>query len=68
VFDTGAEVSSALAFESVGLPMQEGAMSMGLIFLGENQSKIQRLMLCFELERAHKFEPRAPRERMMNEL
>jgi hypothetical protein len=32
-------------------------MSILLFLFGENQSKIQRLMLCFELERAHNIEP-----------
>jgi hypothetical protein len=45
------------AFEAVGLPMLERVKSILLILMGENQSIIQRLMLCFELERAYKLEP-----------
>jgi hypothetical protein len=45
-------VGFGLAFEAVELPMLGRVMSIWLFLLGENQSKIQHLMLCFELERA----------------
>jgi hypothetical protein len=57
VFDWGAVARFRLSFKTVGLPTLETVMSIPLFLLGENQSIIQRLMLCFELGRVHKFEP-----------
>jgi hypothetical protein len=57
MFDKEAEVSSTQPFEILELPTWKRVMSIPLFLLGENQSKIQLSMLCFELERAHNIEP-----------